>query len=319
MGHDPHVVVVREGEDGVLLNADNSTYCGSCYGSQQHPEECCNTCADVRERYRMRGWAFSTAGTVEQCKREGMLESIALQAGEGCQVYGHFEVNKVAGNFHFAPGKSFQQGNMHVHDLMAFGLDAYFNMSHVVHSLAFGEEYPGQLNPLDGAQVWQTGPHLMYQYFVKVVPTVYVDIKGKKTRTAQFSIMEHPKCVSFLFFLSRASGADGLRAQERGHPDGAEPAGHVCVLRHQPHPGEVRGAEGDLHPLLHLGLRNCGGGVHRLGHRGLLRLPWRQGAQEEDGAGKTHLRRWGGEARRGGSARAACGVGAVGGACAHID
>jgi hypothetical protein len=34
----------------------------------------------------------------------------------------------------------------------------------------------------------------MYQYFVKVVPTAYVDIKGKTTRTAQFSVMEHPKC-----------------------------------------------------------------------------------------------------------------------------
>jgi len=208
VGHD-EVVQVREGEDGVLLNADNTTYCGSCYGSQQYPDECCNTCADVRERYRTRGWAFSTAGTVEQCKREGLMESIALQAGEGCQVFGHFEVNKVAGNFHFAPGKSFQQGNMHVHDLMAFGLDAYFNMSHVVnkarhlarrrprpHSaqLAFGEDYPGLVNPLDGAAVYQTGPHLMYQYFVKVVPTAYVDIKGKTTRTAQFSVMEHPKC-----------------------------------------------------------------------------------------------------------------------------
>jgi hypothetical protein len=31
------------------------------------------------------------------------------QMGEGCQVYGYLLVNKVAGNFHFAPGKSFQQ------------------------------------------------------------------------------------------------------------------------------------------------------------------------------------------------------------------
>lgn len=26
-------------------------------------------------------------------------------------------MNKVAGNFHFAPGKSFQQHNVHIHDL----------------------------------------------------------------------------------------------------------------------------------------------------------------------------------------------------------
>ena len=31
------------------------------------------------------------------------------QAGEGCHLYGKLLVNKVAGNFHIAPGKSFQQ------------------------------------------------------------------------------------------------------------------------------------------------------------------------------------------------------------------
>lgn len=35
-------------------------------------------------------------------------------------IIGFLQVNKVAGNFHFAPGKSFQQAHMHVHDLMPF-------------------------------------------------------------------------------------------------------------------------------------------------------------------------------------------------------
>lgn len=35
------------------------------------------------------------------------------QQKEGCQVYGYLEVNKVQGNFHFAPGKSFQQHHVH--------------------------------------------------------------------------------------------------------------------------------------------------------------------------------------------------------------
>ncbi|XP_075422879.1 endoplasmic reticulum-Golgi intermediate compartment protein 3-like [Ascaphus truei] len=50
------------------------------------------------------------------------------QRNEGYQVYGFLEVNKVAGNFHFAPEKSFQQSHVHVHaveihDLQSFGLD----------------------------------------------------------------------------------------------------------------------------------------------------------------------------------------------------
>lgn len=60
-----------------------------------------------------------------QCKREGFLQKIKDEEGEGCNIYGFLEVNKVAGNFHFAPGKSFQQSNVHVHDLLAFQKDSF--------------------------------------------------------------------------------------------------------------------------------------------------------------------------------------------------
>lgn len=63
-------------------------------------------------------------------------------------MYGTLEANKVAGNFHFAPGKSFQQANMHVHDLMAFGKDS-FNVSHKITEISFGVHFPGVVNPLD--------------------------------------------------------------------------------------------------------------------------------------------------------------------------
>lgn len=83
------------------------------------------------------------------------------------------QVNKVAGNFHFAPGRSYQQGSMHVHDIAPFG-DAKMDFSHTVHKLSFGLNYPGMKNPLDNVKVKQaqltsaedgTG---MYQYFLKV-------------------------------------------------------------------------------------------------------------------------------------------------------
>ena len=54
----------------------------------------------------------------------------------------------VAGNFHFAPGKSFQHQHMHVHDLAAYQ-QQLFNVSHRIDSLSFGEPFPGQVNPLD--------------------------------------------------------------------------------------------------------------------------------------------------------------------------
>ncbi|KAJ8321787.1 hypothetical protein KUTeg_000258, partial [Tegillarca granosa] len=109
-----------------------------------------------KEAYRKRGWAFNNPETIEQCMREGWTEKMKAQKEEGCQLYGYLEVNKVAGNFHFAPGKSFQQHHVHVHDLQAFG---------------------GQ------------------KYFVKIVPTTYVKANGSILFTNQYSVTKHSKVV----------------------------------------------------------------------------------------------------------------------------
>ncbi|KAM0952896.1 putative endoplasmic reticulum vesicle transporter [Dioscorea sansibarensis] len=170
----------------------NETYCGSCYGAETSDEQCCNSCEDVREAYRKKGWGLSNPDLVDQCKREGFLQRIKDEEGEGCNVYGFLEVNKVAGNFHFAPGKSFQQSNVHVHDLLPFQKDS-FNISHKIHSLAFGERFPGVVNPLDRVEWMQRTPTGMYQYFLKVVPSVYTDINGHVIPSNQFSVTEHFK------------------------------------------------------------------------------------------------------------------------------
>lgn len=170
----------------------NETYCGSCYGAEVADEDCCNNCEEVREAYRKKGWALSNPDSIDQCKREGFLQRIKEEEGEGCNLYGFLDVNKVAGNFHFAPGKSFQQSNVHVHDLLAFQKDS-FNISHNVNRLAFGEYFPGVVNPLDGVQWTQQTPNAMYQYFLKVVPTVFTDKNGHAIHSNQFSVTEHVK------------------------------------------------------------------------------------------------------------------------------
>ncbi len=87
--------------------------CGSCYGAETPAKSCCNTCDDVREAYRLKGWAFSDPHGIEQCVKEGWTSQIQEQRTEGCRVMGTIHVSKVAGNFHFAPGKSFQQHSVH--------------------------------------------------------------------------------------------------------------------------------------------------------------------------------------------------------------
>ncbi|NP_001087591.1 endoplasmic reticulum-Golgi intermediate compartment protein 3 [Xenopus laevis] len=176
--------------------------CESCYGAETDDFSCCNSCDDVREAYRRKGWAFKTPDSIEQCKREGFSQKMQEQKNEGCQVYGFLEVNKVAGNFHFAPGKSFQQSHVHVHaveihDLQSFGLDN-INMTHEIKHLSFGKDYPGLVNPLDGTSIVAMQSSMMFQYFVKIVPTVYVKVDGEVLRTNQFSVTRHEKMTNGL-------------------------------------------------------------------------------------------------------------------------
>ncbi|KAH9603159.1 hypothetical protein KSS87_018605 [Heliosperma pusillum] len=168
----------------------NETYCGSCYGAETADDHCCNSCEEVREAYRKKGWALHNLDMIDQCVREGFFQKIHEEKGEGCNVNGFLEVNKVAGTFHFVPGKAFHLSDFQPADLLAVQKDDY-NISHKINKLAFGEYFPGVVNPLDGVQWLQDTTSGMYQYFVKVVPTVYTDKKGHNIQSNQFSVTEH--------------------------------------------------------------------------------------------------------------------------------
>ncbi|KAI3675853.1 hypothetical protein L1987_85449 [Smallanthus sonchifolius] len=168
----------------------NETYCGSCFGAEASDDECCNSCEEVREAYRRKGWGMTNPDLIDQCKREGFAQKIKDEEGEGCNIYGSLEVNKVAGNFHFI--KSFHQSSIHIPDFLAFQEDSY-NISHKINKLSFGAYYPGIVNPLDGVHWFQENPNGMYQYFLKVVPTIYTSIRGYTIQSNQFSVTEHYK------------------------------------------------------------------------------------------------------------------------------
>lgn len=172
-------------------------YCGECAGAPAPPNAvkpgCCNSCEEVREAYAMKQWSFGDGGNIEQCKREGYAERLQAQRKEGCRLEGVIRVNKVVGNFHIAPGRSFTNGNLHVHDL-----DTYFDqnlpeaekhtMTHEIHQLRFGPQLPDELsrrwqwtdhhhtNPLDGTKQEIQDPAYNFMYFIKVVSTSYLPL-----------------------------------------------------------------------------------------------------------------------------------------------
>ncbi|PLN78072.1 DUF1692-domain-containing protein [Aspergillus taichungensis] len=170
-------------------------YCGECGGvpMPEGQKRCCNTCEEVRAAYAEHQWAFGKGEHIEQCEREGYAERIDAQRREGCRLEGVLRVNKVIGNFHIAPGRSFTNGNIHVHDLENYfeaGLpDAeQHTMTHEIHQLRFGPQLPDALssrwqwtdhhhtNPLDNTKQETSEPAFNYMYFVKVVSTSYLPL-----------------------------------------------------------------------------------------------------------------------------------------------
>ena len=121
------------------------------------------------------------------------------QRHEGCRIEGGLRVNKVIGNFHIAPGRSFSNGNMHVHDLKNYWdtpVQGGHSFSHTIHHLRFGPQLPEDvqkklggktvgwtnhhLNPLDNTHQETDDPNYNYMYFVKIVPTSYLALGWEK-------------------------------------------------------------------------------------------------------------------------------------------
>ncbi|ORZ37953.1 endoplasmic reticulum vesicle transporter-domain-containing protein [Catenaria anguillulae PL171] len=173
--------------------------CGSCYGADAPAGSggCCYTCKDIEDAYARKGWSFTGVENMEQCVREGYVDKLKAQEAEGCNLHGHLSVNKVAGNFHFAPGRSFEQGQGHIHDMMAL-LNRQFDFTHEIHYLRFGPPVPGMPpNPLDGTQLNVLNGHShLVQYFLKVVGTDYHHLNQSITKTNQYSVTEHARDVS---------------------------------------------------------------------------------------------------------------------------
>ena len=170
-------------------------YCGPCYGALEKEGDCCNTCDEVLEAYKKKRWNENAVQPLaEQCIREGRgkNEPKKMTKGEGCNLSGHFTVNRVAGNFHIAMGEGVDREGRHIHQFLPEDR-INFNASHVVHELSFlDDEYNDadgdlfkteitkrgvngekSMNGVAKTATEDTGTTGLFQYFIKVVPTKY--------------------------------------------------------------------------------------------------------------------------------------------------
>ncbi len=180
-------------------------YCGSCYGAQDSESDCCNTCDSVIGAYQRKHWNdMAVQSMSEQCIREGRSSNTPkkMSSGEGCNLSGHFTVNRVAGNFHIAMGEGVDRDGRHIHHFLPEDR-VNFNASHVVHELSFMDEeyaeYAGgggdevndvkdtkknnkkvgrihgenSMNGISKTTTEELGTSGLFQYFIKIVPTRY--------------------------------------------------------------------------------------------------------------------------------------------------
>ena len=168
-------------------------YCGSCYGAESDQITCCNTCDDLKRAYQIKGWNWAPLiRNATQCVKENSKFITSSLPGEGCRISGSMIVNKVAGNFHIAHGESIVRDGRHIHQFIPAEAPG-FNVSHTINKLSFGEVYPYMPpNPLDNVErivVPEIGTGL-FQYFIKVIPTIYTSERGKRLNTNQYTITE---------------------------------------------------------------------------------------------------------------------------------
>ena len=160
-------------------NADDEDACGSCYGAGE-PDECCNTCDDVKRAYQRRGWIFEPNMDVKQCHH---AKNSNEQIGEGCNVHGVVALSTGGGNLHITPGHELENfgKTFAFKDLAELISQAFetFNVTHTIKKLRFGREYPGDIHQLDGAERKADDVHGMYQYYFQIVPTEYRFLNGR--------------------------------------------------------------------------------------------------------------------------------------------
>ncbi|BEJ16377.1 hypothetical protein CspHIS471_0509820 [Cutaneotrichosporon sp. HIS471] len=122
-----------------------------------------------------------------------------VKDGPACRVYGSVSVKKVTGNLHITTlGHGYMSGHHTDHDLM--------NLTHVVHEFSFGPFFPAIAQPLDMSLETTNDPFAAFQYFLRIVPTTYIDANRRMLMTSQYAVTEatrvfdHNRGVPGIFF-----------------------------------------------------------------------------------------------------------------------
>ncbi|KAK9324784.1 endoplasmic reticulum vesicle transporter-domain-containing protein [Lipomyces orientalis] len=107
-----------------------------------------------------------------------------------CRIYGSFKLNKVQGDLHITAKNYGYMDDSRSHAHVTPGS---LNFSHVMDEFSFGDYYPKLENPLDGVAALINTNFFRYQYYLSIVPTMYVGYGGRNVVfTNQYAVTEQP-------------------------------------------------------------------------------------------------------------------------------
>jgi len=106
-------------------------------------------------------------------------EKTPTEDKQGCRFVGSFQVNRVPGNFHISTHSAHAQPTNP-------------DMRHIINAVTFGQEVknkniPGSFNPLRNRQAMTGDALLSHDYILKVVPSIYEELSGRKTFSYQYT------------------------------------------------------------------------------------------------------------------------------------
>ncbi|CAD8180685.1 unnamed protein product [Paramecium octaurelia] len=121
----------------------------------------------------------------------------AYEQNEGCELTGYIIISRVPGNFHISAHPYGGQVNI----VLPFVELSTIDLSHTIKHLSFGNQNDiqkirekfkqGLLNPLDGISRIKTqelkNVGVTHQYYISIVPTIYVDIDNREYFVNQFT------------------------------------------------------------------------------------------------------------------------------------
>lgn len=196
--------IVKGELDPDFMKSEVSKTPGSCY-IDDHSK--CYSCQEVFEVYNKKMFRPPSLYRIQQCS--SVVKKLQPMREEGCRIESQFRAVRVAGQFLIAPGISWYNEGMFIHNLDTFSI-AYgeLNLSHHITSLHFTNSFANDIYSKNGKKIDHKSIKMPLDGFTNVQEesnriwrVVYTsDILGDNYSVSRFSVYDPVNREPGIFF-----------------------------------------------------------------------------------------------------------------------